>query len=188
MSISTITINSVDYTSYASVIEANEYLAVDPVRMSQWDTLDADQKGSNLVAATRRLDQLNWEGLKVAPSQENAWPRSGVTDKEGNPVSSTGVPLDLENACILLAGSIALDSAASQAGGSGSNIKSVGAGSARVDFFRPTDGVALSDETAFSLVQQYIGSPTGLFGTATGTSSKSEFCDKGAPRLNEGYP
>ena len=65
MTISTITIETVDYVSYASVAEADAYLNVDPVRESTWEALDTDGKGKKLVAATRRLDLLSWQGEKT---------------------------------------------------------------------------------------------------------------------------
>lgn len=53
----TITINSNDYFSYASVSDSDIYLT--PVS-SSWLSLTTDQKGSYLIQATRYLDTLPW--------------------------------------------------------------------------------------------------------------------------------
>lgn len=189
MTISTITIGGVDYQSYASVAEADAYLAVDPTRSAAWAALNTDTKGSYLVAATRRMDALRWSGSKVSSSQELQWPRSGVTDRDGNAVSETGIPQALEDATILVAGSVALDTNTANTASSGSNIKAVGAGSARVEFFRPTTGKALQDETAFALIQDFLaGDVEDGFGLASGTSGTSSFTDATDPGLTEGYP
>lgn len=189
MTITTITIATVDYTSYASLVEANERLAVDPVRGTAWALLDDDQKGANLVAATNRLDLLNWGGSKTgaADTQLNAWPRTGLTYKDGTAVSTTEVPLEVEAATILIAGDITLSASAAEAGTSGSNTKRVKAGSAEVEFFRPTiPGAALQNEAAFKLVSCFLASSGGLFGVATGTDGGSSFCDPSSPGFSEG--
>lgn len=192
MSISTITINAVNYTAYASVAEADAYLAVDPSRSAGWAALTDDQKGANLVAATRRLDLLKFSGEKVGgQAQQNQWPRTGATCDGEAVDTGSDVPTDVENATILMAGSITLDATNADAGTSGSNIKSVGAGSARVEFFRPTiPGAALQDETVYNLLRCWLSgsaAAASLFGLASGTDGTSEFCDVNSPALNDGY-
>lgn len=189
MSLTTITVGANTYTSYASVAEADAYLAVDPTRSAAWAALTTDQKGANLVAATRRLDLLDFSGEKVSDTQETEWPRNNATCN-GNAVTSTDVPPELENATILKAGSITLDASQSNAGTSGSNIARVQAGSAQVEFFRPTiPGTALQDETVFQLVACLLagaGSSAG-FGCASGTDGTSIFGDADFPGLTEGF-
>lgn len=183
MSITIITINAVNYTSYASVAEADDRLAVDPIRGTAWAALSPDQKGANLVAATFRLDLLRWKGEKTGGegTQENAWPRTGVTYKDGTPVSTTEVPIEVENATILLAGSIALDASVSGSGTSGSNIQRVRAGSASVTFFRPTiPGGVIQDETVLDLIRCFLegGISAAVGALASGTDAESSFCDE----------
>lgn len=191
MSITTITIATVDYVSYASVAEADAYLAVDPTRAATWAALSTDQKGTNLVAATRRLDLLSWEGQKTgsADTQDNSWPRTGATYKDGTAVSTTEVPHGVEAATILLAGSIAITPATSGAGTSGNNIRRLQAGSASLEYFRPTDGKALQDETAFALVKEFltagISSDVGAAAYGDGVSSFTD--DQMSYGLREGF-
>ena len=195
MTITTIAIGGNSYISYASVPEADAYLAVDPVRGATWAGLTTDQKGANLVAATNRLDLLDYSGTKVVATQANDWPRENAFCN-GVAVTDTDVPLEIQNATILIAGSIALDASQADAGTSGSNIKRVEAGSAVVEFFRPTiPGLALQDETAFQLVRCLLASAVGQTGLGnslvsgtTGVNASSAFEDREAPGLSEGLP
>jgi len=181
MTISTITISAVNYTSYASVAEADPYLAVDPVRSAAWAADTTDEKGASLVAATRRLDLLDWGGEKTGgASQVEAFPRTGLTYADGTAVSTSEVPQEVEDACILLAGSIAITPADADQGTSGSNIKSAKAGSAQVQFFRATEGSALQDETAYKLVQQFLA-----YAQATDSAVGNYFSDEDPARTSE---
>lgn len=194
MSISTITIGAVNYTAYASVSEADEYLAVDPVRGATWTALTADEKGARLVAATRRLDLLDWAGSKTGDegTQENAWPRTGLTYPDGTAVSTSEVPIEVENATILLAGTIAIDAKNANAGTSGTNTKRLKAGSAEIEYFRPTSGKALQDESAFGLIRIFLAAfaatSAGSGAYAGGSTKTSSFCDEDMGYgLDEGY-
>ena len=190
MSITTLTINTIDYISYASQQEADDFLAVDPTRGAAWAALDDTTKQSHLVAATRRIDLFEFSGEKTGgESQLNAWSRTGATCN-GDPVTVTDdVPIGIENATILIAGTIAITPAVANQGSSGTNIKRVRAGTAEVEFFQPQDGVPIEDETAYSLLACFLANAsTGAgFGLAAGVSSESEFCDEDEPGLNEGF-
>lgn len=181
MTISAITISGEQYTIYADRREANAYLAVDPVRKATWEALtdDDDNRGPPLVASTRRLDLLSWAGKKAGGAlQENQWPRTGLTYPDGTAVADDEVPKAVENACILLAGSIAITAASADAGTSGSNQKRVKAGSAEIEFFRPEDGVALQDKTAWELIFPFLASDSAKVGPlVSGTGGESAFTD-----------
>ncbi len=196
MSITVLTIGGVAYNSYASVAEADARLAIDPVRMATWVDLDTSEKEANLVAATYRLDLLTWQGDKTGGAlQVNKWPRTGVVYPDGTAVSTSEVPLQVQDATSLLAGSIAISAKVANAGGTGSNIKRAKAGSAEVEFFVGTlgspDDVPLQDETAFILVGPFLdGSPqsedTGNL--ASGVDGESVFCDRDAFGRTRGFP
>ncbi|KFH18424.1 hypothetical protein ELZ19_06740 [Brucella abortus] len=192
MAITTITIGGNDYVAYASVAEADAYLAVDPVHGPTWAALATDAKGSNLVAATRRLDLLNWAGSKASgDDQEEQWPRTGVTYRSGGSVPDDEVPLGVERATIILAAAIAADPELSGAGTSGSNAKRVKAGTAEVEFFRQQTGVPLQDETAYNLVREFLqaASMSAAVGPmASGTDGESSFADGNKYGRLAGYP
>lgn len=176
MTLSTITLNAIDYVSNASVAEADAYLAIDPVRGGPWALLSVDEKGAFLVSGTRRLNPLSWEGTKTngEGTQVDAFPRTGVTYDDGTEVSTTEVPVEVENATILTAGSTAIDPTVSGAGTSGSNNKKLKAGSAEIEYFRAEKGKPLQDEMAWDLIKQFmdigLSANTGMY--APGTSDE----------------
>jgi len=193
MTLSTITISGNGYVSCASVAEADIYLAVDPVRAATWTVLSTDEKGGFLVAATRKLNALTWAGAKTGgAAQVDAWPRTGVTYSAGTAVSTSEVPQEVEDATCLLAGSIAITPASSDAGTSGSNTKKLKAGSAEIEFYTTVDGVVMQDETAYKLVIQFLESSQG--GTSVGnflsedTNVESAFSDQTWPGLTAAFP
>jgi len=194
MTLSTITIAAVNYVSNASMVEANEFLAVDPVRAATWATLTDDEKGAKLVAATRRLNPLNWMGTKTngEGTQPDAWPRTGVTYEDGTTVSTTEVPIEVGQATMFLAGSIAINATTAQTATGGSNKKRLKAGSAEIEYFAPVKGKALQDETAWGLVQQFMDRVTsasvGAYAPGSGTAGESSFLeDQQGYGLNKGF-
>lgn len=190
MTITTFTIDSIVYTSYATVAEADAYLNIDVTREATWEALVSEDKEKKLIMATRRLDLLDWNGSKTGGegTQEAAWPRTGVTYPDGTSVSTTEVPIEVQNATILLAGTIALTPATSNAGTTGSNRKRLKAGSAEIEFFSPTDGVPLQDQTAFNLISIFLGGSDAL-NSASGTGLESFTCPPDRDRfgLNKGF-
>ena len=190
MSLVNIVISGVTYQSYASVAEADQYLAVDPQRSATWVALTDDQKGSHLVQATRRLDLERYPGEKTDPAQNLQWPRTGATCN-GVAIPPDAIPQQLEDATIVLAGAIALDPGAAANSTAGSNIERVQAGSASVTFFRPTAtsySLSASVPDAFALLRCLLGGIGAGFGAASGTGASSSFSNINAPDINEGWP
>lgn len=194
MTINTITISGVDYIAYATRVEVNEYLAVDPVRMAAWAALPDtdDARGPYIVAATRRLDMLQWMGTKTGgATQENDWPRTGVKYPDGTDVSTTEVPLDVQNATALLSGSILINPSSANQGTSGSNTKRAKAGPVETESFRFVQGVQLQDESAYKLVFPYLasaGSGAGVGPLTSGTNGKSSFSNIDEWGRSRGFP
>lgn len=81
--------------SYATVAEADAYLAVRG-DTSTWTALNNAAKESKLQWAALYLDTLTFTGTKETQAQALAWPRYGVTDRDGYTVS--GIPAALKNA------------------------------------------------------------------------------------------
>lgn len=193
MTITTITIGGNNYPAYATVAEADAYLAVDPVRAAAWAALTTDQKGINLVAATRRLDLESYTGEKATEAQTTEWLRVNATC-DGEAIPDNVLPQRMEDGTIVLAGSIAIDAAASAAGTGPSNISRVQAGSAEVEFFRPVFGtnfsLAAQNPDVFALIGCFLASAVSAigYGCASGTDGTSAFTDRDAPGLSEGYP
>lgn len=97
MAVTNVTIGTDQYPSYASLTEANSYLAADPRYSSAWKAAEDEKKAQYLVLATRKIDTLNFSGEKENSTQSLEFPR------EGEPF-----PLAVQNAAILLAGSYAV--------------------------------------------------------------------------------
>jgi hypothetical protein len=154
MTIATVSVNGNDYQVYADLEFADEYLGGDVARADNWEALDEDpDQGRALVTATRLLQRQSW--------------RDGVP-------SLDDPPLIVQQATALLAADISAKPALGDSGSTGSNVKSVGAGSAKVEFFRPTAGTPLP-QAAYDLLGDLLGPPTGaatdpsLDGTAYGS-------------------
>lgn len=118
----TITISAVEYQSFASVAEADSYLAADMSRYAAWALLTADNKGRALITASRYLATLDW--LDGVPSYDTP-------------------PAVVVEATALFAADIAAKPSLGNDASTGSNVKRVKGGEAEVEFFRPTSGSAL---------------------------------------------
>lgn len=117
-----ITIGAASYSSFASVAEADEYLAADVQRYAGWAALDADAKARALVTASRYLAALDWA--------------------DGVPSYDTP-PAAVVEATALFAADIAAKPSLGSDASTGSNVKRVKGGSAEVEFFRPSAGAVL---------------------------------------------
>ena len=182
MSLTQIRIGSstVDYDSYASVDEADEYLVVDPVLRATWDAESADGKGIALISATRHLDSLVWAGAKADADQETQWPRSGLLDRDGQTLDSGTVPDEIEQATILLAGDLAQDPAALTADGE-AEVQREQVGPKAVSYFwRQRDPVerAIPNARALALVRCWLAGQAPGIPEVSGTDGVSLFADQ----------
>lgn len=131
----TITINNIEYNSYASVEEADQYLNVK--YGSNWSTYDEDKKAKLLVNSTREIDKRLYQGKKADEKQPLKFPRI-----------IAGKPTDdelIKQACIELADGLALTSSGANGGVSNLQaIKSFKVGDTDVEF---KDDAELQDPT-----------------------------------------
>ena len=176
MTLTTITISSNTYQAYASASEADEELAVDLQRMDGWDGLSDTEKGRYLVAATRRLDALNWAGARASESQALQWPRTGM-----NPTPDADIPSELEKATILLAGDLAVDTSGESAADiDAAEIQSHRQGPVSTTYFsRRRDmsvrSVAIPGRTALECIGQWLEAAEVVAPESFGTDGVSEF-------------
>ena len=180
MSLTTITIGDIDYPSYATVAEADAYLAIDLARNEAWAALDDEGKGLRLVAAARRLDSLRWAGRKGLASQATAWPRSGLA-----PPPADAVPPEIERAAILLAGDYA---AGRIDDGDDKAVQSQRVGPIAKTYFYPRrrshSAQLLGD--ALPLVSQWLEAAGVAAPAATGTDAESAFTHRDRYGRTEG--
>ena len=192
MSLTTVEISGQEYLVYANIAEADRYLVIDPVRGPAWALLTALQKNTRLVAGTRRVDLETYPGHKTVATQEREFPRTGATC-DGVIIPPGVIPIQLETATIILAGSISASETATAAGSGPSNIERVKAGSAEVSFFNPSarGDFRLSSQNpdAYAVLKCLLGGGRsgGVgFGKVSGSGGKSIFDNRDAPALSEG--
>ena len=153
---------------------------------TSWLALVEDDRERTLVGATRYIDRQRWRGAANAfDSTTLQFPRSGITDTAGVAITNATQLAAVEKAVFELSALAASDPDIFAALDQGQNIRSMGAGSARLEFFSPTktgDGTATKLPTiANDLIGQWLlGSGPGaaiIGGTATGTDGVSTFGD-----------
>ena len=86
-----------DATSYVSVEQADDILAVNIHAAAKWAALTTTQKEHLLAWASRYLDShARWFGRKSVDTSGLRWPRTGVRDRDGIVLSDDAVPPQLE--------------------------------------------------------------------------------------------
>lgn len=137
----TLTIGAVNYTVYALTADplqdANDYFAAH-LDAAEWAAATDDKKKQALITAQRAIDREEWSGEELVPGQGTDWPRTGAT-RYGETVAD-GTPDDIALGEFELALYLLKDASLIAKTSTASNIKSVGAGSAKVDFFYPLPG------------------------------------------------
>lgn len=117
-------IGSETYDAYADVDYADVHLAADVFRGPQWAAItDPDAKGRGLVSAARLMAGLPW--VDPAPTYDDA-------------------PAIVKDVNSMLAADLLANPKLVKDASGNSNVKAAGAGSARVEFFKPVeDGTAI---------------------------------------------
>jgi len=101
----TVSISGNDYVVYDSVANGTIYLGA-RLDAAEWTTAiaaGADDEKRALVMATRVLETLSYDGAKTSSAQSLAFPRTGLTDRDGVTVSSSTIPQAMKDACFELA-------------------------------------------------------------------------------------
>lgn len=95
-------------------------------------------------------------------AQVSDFPRTGLVDCDGDAVGETAYPKDIKEAQYNLAFEMSQDPESAASAGQGSNVKSVGAGSAKVEFFRPESNTIRFPVQVQSLLKCYLAGSTAL--------------------------
>ena len=138
----TVTISGSTFTIYGAQSSplagsALEYFYGSLQHSAAWTAASSATQAAALVSATRLLDRQRWAGEKTSDAQALAWPRTGVTDAEGNAVDSAEIPTKVIQACYEVAAQMVADAAFENSSSASSNIKSVNSGSVGVAYFAP---------------------------------------------------
>lgn len=121
-----------------------------------------------LVTATRMLDRQVWQGTRtdLVTPQPLAWPRTGITAKEGDPPDDDTIPTRVIQACYELANALLADAAVQTSPSQGTNTKrtrtrdKVGdlETEAETEYFRPGSSDGSGGATRFpTIIHELIG-------------------------------
>lgn len=196
MTITTFTIDSNAYSSYATVAEADSFLRIDLTRYGVWSALSDTDKEIRLAFASRRIDEAGvYSGTREVANQPLEFPRDNLM-RDGEPFSDK-LPQDIVDACLLLAGSPQIArSTTSTSPGTQRLVSGFRAGPVEIDFEPSASGAPLPttdapplfvpDEAANALITPFfaesrgVGIPSGgtvgsrAFGTTRGSSFSND--------------
>lgn len=86
-----------DATSYISLEEANDILAMNIHISADWAELTDADKERLLAWASRYLDErARWYGYRVSDTSGLRWPRTGVIDRDGIVIAPDAIPKQLK--------------------------------------------------------------------------------------------
>lgn len=90
--------------TYVSQAYADSYFSIDEKFSATWAAMSDADKETRLRWATRVLDQkVIWRGNKTVATSPLRWPRTGITDRDGNAVGANSMPDQLLQATCELA-------------------------------------------------------------------------------------
>lgn len=175
-----------DHEVYDTYDNVDLYLSV-AVHASNWRAVSAGDRKRAMVGYTRVLNRQSWRGVPTTPGQALAWPRTGLTDRDGNEIDDATIPqavLDgFAEGVELLLGDAKLQAKS----GTATNIRRVKAGPAEVEFFDDRRRGTKLPTAVHELVGIFLAGAGGLGITATGTAEESAFTkdygltDRGLP-------
>lgn len=149
-----VTIGSTDYTTYSDVADADEHFN-GSTNYATWAAFTPDDKARGLVSSTRLLERQAWQGAKEDDCQQLDYPRTGLTDCEGNALDADDTTAPVIEASQLLALDILSGEEVETSRSTEDLTKRLKAGSVEIENFR---GDALTSGGRFPVnVMELIG-------------------------------
>ncbi len=183
---------TVGTNSYSTRAEADTYLDAS-ARASSWKANSPSNRDRFLISAFREIEKQRYLGVRTGgDAQSTQFPRDGIENCDGIGRSGdTPAPIEVQEAQIELAFEISQDPELEGKASTGSNVKSVGAGSAKVSFFQPGRDASGRQGTRFpTIVQELLRcflSGGALSGAeSSGTDECSQFTDDQQFNLSDG--
>jgi hypothetical protein len=185
MTLNTVTItgDATPYEVYGGLTAATHYLlaGISDGAIS-WRGLLPDDQARMLIAATRYIDRLSWQGVATTPAVGGTvlqWPRTGVTTADGTTISSSTVPQDILNAVFELAGLLAGDSESEGYRDDSAALAGIRAGGVAINYSMPLTSLANDGPQippiVLMLIGQYMATSNVKSARATGTDGVSSF-------------
>lgn len=148
----TITINGFDFLSYATVEDADKYFSAKFGNV--WHEIQVEDKQKLLVTATREIENLQFQGIELAPEQPLKFPRIICCSQiDADDEKLIACCAEIANA-IYNVGEIACNVVTPNA----SNIKSMGIGDTSITF---KDGASIEADvftaTAKPIAKKFLG-------------------------------
>ena len=143
--------------SYCSRAVADSYHE-NRLHAGTWEDSDAEIQDAALLMATRVIDQqFAWAGVRSSTGQRLEWPRDGLLDDEVDPAT---IPVRLQYATAEFARLLIESDTTVTSGVAGGAIKSLKAGSVRIDY---SEGVVaqtdlVPDAVRFSVPRHWYAS------------------------------
>lgn len=158
----TVVIATQSYDAYGDVASALVYLNRSAsAGAAAFRAASVDDKGRALVSATDALDLESYQGNRTDPNQAHAFPRTGVSYRDGSvvvEVDPTTIPADFQSAVYELAALYAATPNLGADADTSQNIESIGGGGApTVVFFSPTTGTRFPTQVDRLLRKFYVG-------------------------------
>lgn len=176
-----VTIGGNSYTIYGSQGEAIAYLAgsVSAAAIA-FGVAVSDRQLAALVSAARVIDAEDYQGTPTVPGQLQAFPRTGVTRRDGTAVDPNATPIEINNGQYELAALLLAKPGLLDQNNADVNIQSVTAGPAGVTFFKPISAGRFP-ATVQRWLGQFFATPSiggGSASTGTGAESSFDDCDR----------
>lgn len=172
-------IGSLNYHVYEDLAYVDDYLAAASHAANYRAEADDTVKTRWAVTATRILDRQTWKGSKTEDDQNNAWPRTG-TGVDG--VEDDVTPNDILYAYCEIISELANGGDLQTTQNQAQKIKSMGAGPAKLDFFRGAEGPATRwPQIIQELLRSYLSTPSSSLdsasssGTDTASATANEY-------------
>ena len=163
----TITISGNNYTSYATVADADTFLLVD-AGYDTWNALSTDAKGKNLILASRLIDSQSYIDSCDTQAERLALD-------------------DFKIICILIAKAVVIDGNTEILGSTvpEQDIDTMKAGSVEINYFRDFTSFSLGryvtrwTPTIYALLAKYLKSGSVGLGFSNGTGGTITISDYG---------
>ena len=160
--------------SYGSVVDANTYFSTS-VAIADWEQFDTAAKERGLITVTGLLEQVHWSGTKEDSQQTLAFSRIGLISPEGTVLTAPQSLALIKKASYEYALAVLKDpSILNSTNVTGSNIKKVEAGSAKVTYFKPIAGTKYPLQV-LSLIKDHIGGSRSSSSYVSGNTDNSSF-------------